>query len=451
MSVRRYPDTAVFYRRLDASFPVAVRGEGCRVFDEAGRSYLDACGGAYVVNIGHGVAEVGRAMARQAERLAYVSGLAFANEAAESLAAEVAARCAGDLDTVLFLNSGSDAVEAALKLARQYWIEVGEPRRRAVVALEPAYHGATLLALSASAREAYRVPFGDWLVEVHRAPAPYPYRCECGGEAPFCPTCNGEAVERALEAVGPGRVAAVIAEPVGGTSTGASVPPPGYWRRVREICDRAGVLLVADEVLTGVGRTGTWSALEPWGVMPDILVLGKGLAGGYAPLAAVVASRRLLDPIAAGSGALLHGQTFTHHPVSCAAGLAALRYLDRERLLERCAAMAGPFHDALAGLRGLPHIGDVRGRGLLAGIEFVADPETRAPFPREARFAERFRARARDAGLLVWAGTGDAGGGRGDVACLAPPFVIDEDEIGELVQRFRTALLVTVEETRGLG
>jgi adenosylmethionine-8-amino-7-oxononanoate aminotransferase len=430
----------VFYRRLTRRYPRIVRGEGCYLFDDAGRRYLDGCGGAFVVNAGHGVAEIATAIGTQAGTLGYVNGTAFTHPAVEELAREIARLSPGDLELVYPLGSGSEAVEAALKLARQYWVELGQADKHTVVALSPAYHGNTLLALSASARPHYSALFGEWLVDVVRAPAPYAYRCECGGRPPHCPACSGDAVEAAILGAGPSRVAVVIAEPVGGSSTGASVPLPGYWRRVREICDRHGVLLVADEVLTGAGRTGTWSALEPYGIVPDIMTLGKGIAGGYVPLSAVVTSRRVRDPIAGGSGALAHAQTFSHHPVLCAAGVATLRHLRERRLIERCAEMGRVLHRRLEALRDLPFVGDVRGRGLLGGIEFVADPSTREPLPRGARFAEVFTDAALDEGLVVWPNVGHADGHNGDLAMLAPPFTITEDQIDEMLELFARAL-----------
>jgi adenosylmethionine-8-amino-7-oxononanoate aminotransferase len=435
----------VFYRKLTRRYPRIVRGEGCWLYDSDGRPYLDAVGGAFVVNVGHGVREIAAAVGQQAERLAYVNGTAFTHDPVEELALEIARRSPGDLELVYPLASGSEAVEAALKLARQYWIERGEPGRRKIVALSPGYHGNTLLALSASAREHYKTYFRDWLVDVIRVPAPYPYRCECGGRAPRCPTCSGAALEATLAREGPETIAAVLAEPVGGSSSGASVPPADYWPRVRAACDQSGILLIADEVLTGAGRTGTWSALEPYEVVPDLMTLGKGIAGGYVPLSAVVAPRRIADVLAAGSGALLHAQTFSHHPTLCAAGVATLRYLRQHALIERCAAIGPVFHQRLGALRNLPGVGDVRGRGLLAGIEFVADPGTRAPFPRAARFAESFAEAALDEGLVVWPNVGQADGVNGDLAMLAPPFVVTHEEIDLIVQRFEAALRATVE------
>jgi hypothetical protein len=440
MTIHRYPETAVLYRRLDRTFPCVVRGEGCYLVDAEGRRYLDACGGAFVANLGHGVAAIGDAMAEQARRLAYVNGTAFTHEPVEELAALIARQCPGDLDKVYPLTSGSEAVEASLKLARQYWVEMSRPEKQRIVALAPAYHGNTLLALSASARAHYSACYEPWLVDVLRVPAPYAYRCACGGRPPLCPACSGQALGDAIVRAGPETVAAFIAEPVGGSSTGASTPPADYFRRVRDICARHEVLFIADEVLTGVGRTGTWLAMEPYAVAPDLLVLGKGLTGGYAPLSAVVAPPRILEPLARGLGALLHAQTFSHHPVVCAAGVAALRYLEAHRLVERCARMGEYLHGRLAALRELPHVGDVRGRGLLMGIEFVADKETRAPFPRSRRFAEAFTRAAQEEGLVVWPNVGHADGVHGDLVCLAPPFVITEEQIDEIAVRFAAAL-----------
>jgi adenosylmethionine-8-amino-7-oxononanoate aminotransferase len=297
-----------------------------------------------VVNVGHGVREIADSLTLQAGQIAYVNGSVFTHDAVEELATEVAALSPGDLDLVYPLGSGSEAVEAALKLARQYWVESGRSGKHKVLALAPSYHGNTLLALSASSREQYQTYYRNWLVQVVRAPAFYQYRCECRGTPPLCPSCTGAAIESAILREGPETVAALIAEPIGGSSTGASVPGQDYWRRVREICDRHQVLFVADEILTGAGRTGTWSALESYGVVPDIMVLGKGLAGGYAPLSAVVAPRRIVDVLARGSGGFLHAQTFSHHPTACAAGAATIRYLRQNRLVERCAAMGALLH-----------------------------------------------------------------------------------------------------------
>ncbi len=440
----RYPDSHVHYRKLTREFPRIVRGEGCWLEDEQGRRYLDAVGGAYVVNLGHGNAGVADALSRQARQLAYVSGTTFTHGPAEELATALAAVLPRGLDKVYFLSSGSEAIEAALKLARQYWAESGKPGKHKIIALTPSYHGNTLLALSASARESYRTLFKEWLVDVRRLPAPYAYRCECGGTKPTCPVCSGTALEDLIRREGAESVAAFIAEPVGGSSTGAAVPRPEYFRNVREICDRHGVLFVADEILVGTGRTGRWWAIERAGVVPDILVFGKGITSGYAPLSGFAAPERVLDVLARGTGALLHGQTHSFHPVACAAGLATVRQLQEQHLVERCARLGEQLHAKLAVLRGLPHVGDVRGIGLLAGIEFVEDKGSRAPFPRAAHFAETFQQAALEAGLVVWPNSGQADGVNGDLAMLAPPFIVTEQELDEIVTRCTLALDATV-------
>jgi adenosylmethionine-8-amino-7-oxononanoate aminotransferase len=442
----RYPSSHVLYRKLTRDYPRIVRGEGCYLFADDGRRYLDASGGAYVVNVGHGVGEIAEALAGQASRVAYVNGTAFTHDAVEEFARELAAHCPGDLDLVYPLASGSEAVEAAMKVARQYWFELGRTSKHRILALAPSYHGNTLLALSASSRAQYQTPYREWLVDVVRAPAFYPYRCECQGTSPLCRACTGDAIEDVILREGADSIAAVVAEPVGGSSSGVSVPGAEYWKRVREICDRHEVLLIADEILTGAGRTGTWTACESYGIVPDLMVLGKGIAGGYVPLSAVVAPERLIDVIADRSGALLHAQTFSHHATLCAAGVATIKYLREHRLVERCARMGAVLHTRLQQLRALPYVGDVRGKGLLAGIEFVEDKNTRAPFPRGVGFAETFAAAALDLGLIVWANSGQLNDGTGDLAMLAPPFIVHEDQIEQMVTLFSRALEHTVNQ-----
>ncbi|MCC6621669.1 MAG: aminotransferase class III-fold pyridoxal phosphate-dependent enzyme [Deltaproteobacteria bacterium] len=435
----RYPESAVFYRALDRALPMIVRGEGVWLVDEHGRRYLDACGGAYVANLGHGVSVVADAVAEQIKRVAYVNGTAFTNEPVEALAAELRALAPRGLGFSYFLSSGSEAVEAALKLARQHHVESGRPGKHKLIARTPGYHGNTLLALSASAREHYKKMYGPWLVPVRMIGAPYPYRVPADD-----PAMTGEALEAAILAEGPDSVAAFIAEPIGGSSTGGSVPPAGYWQTIREICDRYDVLLIADEVLTGAGRTGRWLASEHFGLVPDIITMGKGLSGGFVPLSAVLASERVIAPIAAGSGALKHAQTFSHTPAICAAGLAAVRHIREHDLVARAAAMGEILHARLAPLRDLAGVGDVRGKGLLAGIELVADKDTKAPFPRAAKVAERLVANALDRGLVLWPNVGHADGERGDLVMVAPPFIISEDEIDQLVSRLAESIEATL-------
>jgi adenosylmethionine-8-amino-7-oxononanoate aminotransferase len=441
-----FPNSNVFYRKLKREHPLIVRGEGCYLYDEDGKRYLDACGGAFVTNIGHGVAEIGDAMATQARQVAYLNGTAFTSSPVEELSATLARLVPGDLDLAYFLSSGSEAVEAALKLARQYWVEKGKPGKHKIIALKPSYHGNTLLALSASGRDHYKAVYREWLVDVLTIPAPYPYRCGCRGGEPDCLGCSGEALEDMILQAGADTIAAFIAEPVGGSSTGGSIPPLEYFKEVREICNRHEILFIADEVLVGSGRTGTFTAIEQFGIVPDILTLGKGISGGYVPLSAVMTSKKLVDVIARGSGDFLHAQTFSHHAVLCAAGLAAMRYLEKHKLVERCAEVGPMFQGKLKPLAELPFVGDVRGRGLLAGIEFVLDKVTRAPIPREAKFAEKFTEAALQAGLIVWANVGHADGVNGDLIMFAPPFIVTAEQIDEMVAGFSRALETTIQQ-----
>ncbi|MBI5208520.1 MAG: aminotransferase class III-fold pyridoxal phosphate-dependent enzyme [Elusimicrobia bacterium] len=440
----RFPASPVFYRSLTKRFPKIVCGEGCWIFDDKGKRYLDASGGAFTVNIGHGVREIADAIGHQAGRIAYVNGTAFTSEPTEELAQELVELNPEGLGYSYFLGSGSEAVEAALKLARQYWVETGKPGKHKIISQNPGYHGNTLLALSTSARGHYKKLFEPWLVRVPLIPAPYPYRCPCNGKA-ACPVCSGSILEKVIEEEGAGTVAAFIAEPIGGSSTGASVPRPDYYRRVREICDRHEVLLIDDEVLTGAGRTGKWVGIEHFGVVPDIMVLGKGLSGGYVPLSAVVTSERIIGPLAKGSGKLLHAQTFSHTPTSCAAGLAAVRYIKKHSLVAMAAKTGKALQRHLSVLRSLHGVGDVRGIGMLHAVEFVADAKKKTPHPRELKFAETFVEFAQDNGLVVWPNVGHADGVNGDLVMIAPPFTITEEEIRQLVSLFENALDKTLD------
>lgn len=438
----------VFYRKLHRQLPVIVKGEGVWLTDAEGKRYLDASGGAMVCNVGHGVAEIADAIASQARRVAYVNGTQFSNEPVEELATMLAARARWADYKSYFLSSGSEAVEAALKLARQYHVERGDLARTTIVARTPGYHGNTLLALSASAREHYRRVYAPWLLDVVMIDAPYPYRSGPLGDA--SPAMTGEALETAILAAGPGNVAAFIAEPIGGSSTGASVPPPGYYARIREICDRYGVLFIADEVLTGAGRTGAFFAMEHYrasdggSIAPDIITMGKGLNGGYAPLSALLATTKIVETIGGNGGHFQHAQTYSHHPLASAAAVATLRYIERHRLVERAAEMGAALHEALraavSSSEGAELVGDIRGKGMLAGIELVADRATKRAFPRAMLVAETLVAFALDHGLVVWPNVGHADGHDGDLIMIAPPFTLTDAELAELCARLRDAL-----------
>ncbi len=411
-----------------------MSAEGATLVDESGRRYLDASGGAMVANVGHGVEELAGALA-EAARLGFVSGAQFTHRYVEELAAELAEVLPENLQHSYFLASGSEAVEAAVKLARQYWVEKGREQKWKVISRVPSYHGNTLTALSLSGREHYRKVYGPLLTEFPRIPAPDTYR------HPDSDASSGEALETAIRENDPDTIAAFIAEPIIGSSAGAMVPREDYYRRTEEICRQHDVLFIADEVLCGMGRTGRWFAFEHFGVVPDILVLGKGLNGGLAPLSAVVAKQEIVETLAKTSGYFNHAQTYSHTPVICAAGLATIRFLKREKLVERCAAMEKPFFEQLQELRSFEVVGDIRGKGLLAGVEFVADRTTKEPMPRAHRFAERFTSQAFDNGLIVWPNIGHVDGTRGDLVMLAPPFTVSEPELTRIVELFKKTLM----------
>jgi hypothetical protein len=416
-----------------------ARARGCEIWDTDGRRYLDAAGGAVVVGIGHGDPGVVAAISAQAAEVAYAHGTMFTSEALEAYAAELAAVVPVDDARVYPVSGGSEAVETALKMARAYHLARGEDRHR-VVARLGSYHGNTRGALDLSGREPLRRPYLPWLGQAAHTLAAYEYRC------PFPQThpsgCGGgyaRALERTIVKAGPETVAAFVAEPISGATLGAAVPPDDYWPAVVEVCRRFGILVIADEVMTGFGRTGRWFGCDHWGVRPDILVAAKGAASGYWPLGLVVASGRVHDTIAARG--FTHGFTFSHHVVGAAAGRAVLRVL-RERNLVGAAEVQGKrlraaLEERLGGHRA---VGDIRGLGLLVGVELVADRATRAPYPRAERLTERLVAAARERGLLVYPSTGCADGRDGDLVVLGPPLVISDAEVDEVVALLGAAL-----------
>ena len=440
MAEYRYPRGSVLYRNMHKSYPLIRFGRGAYLYDVNGKRYLDASGGAAVVNIGHGVKKIAAALSRQARRAAYVNGLQFTHDPVEKLAARVASFLPFRNGKVFFLTSGSEAVEASVKLARQHWVESGRPEKCRVISLQPSYHGNTLAALALSARKHYQETFRPLLPKSARIPAAYCYRCPWRRTPSGCEVECAHSLEKAIKKIGPKKVAAFIGEPIGGSSTGASVPPPQYWEVVRRICDRNEVLLIVDEVMTGAGRTGKWLACHHYGLVPDIGVMGKGLTSGCFPLSAVAAKAALLEPIFKQGKNFLHAQTFAHHPMGCAAGLAALELIVERKLISSCARTGKRLLAALGPLLGHPHVGDIRGRGLLIGVEFVADKERKTPFPRSVKYAERFVAGALDRGLVLWPNVGQADGTNGDLVIVAPPFAIGDREIVLIRKRLEETL-----------
>ena len=433
---------ALFPRSFRKSYPRAVRGDGCYLYTAEGRKLLDAAGGAAVVTIGHGVAAVAEAMAEQARRLAYVHSSQFHTEAAEQLAERLRALAPANFrrGRVFFTSGGSEATETAIKLCRQYFLERGQPQRTRVVGRRQSYHGATLGALAVTGNVRRRAPYlpllADW---GHIAPC-YCYRCPLGLTFPSCEVACADELEKFVGGAELGSVAAFIVEPVVGATLGAVVPPDGYLQRIAEICRRHGLLLIADEVMSGMGRTGKNFGVEHWGVEPDLILVGKGVASGYAPLGAVLVSEQVAETIARGSGGFEHGFTYSAHPVAAAAGLAVLKHSEKTNLFARVAPAGCELAAALGRLKSSPHVGDVRGLGLLAGVELVADAATRAPFPPERRVAEKVCEAALEEDVVTYPIQGCADGQRGDHILLAPPFIVSPQEIEAIARALEHAI-----------
>ncbi|MFP4405051.1 aspartate aminotransferase family protein [Rhodosalinus sp.] len=432
----------IFPRHTRSAPPVAARGEGCYIIGADGRRWLDGSGGAAVSCLGHSDAEVIAAIRAQAETLAFAHTGFFTTEAAERLASRLIAHAPAGIERVYLVSGGSEAVEAALKLARQYFLEIGQPARHRVIARRQSYHGNTLGALAAGGNAWRREPFAPLLMETtHIAPC-YEYRGRAAGESA---EDYGRRVADELEAeilrLGPDTVAAFVAEPVVGATAGAVPPVPGYFARIREICDRHGVLLILDEVMCGMGRTGTLFACEQDGVRPDIVTVAKGLGAGYQPVGAMLCSGEIYAAVEAGSGFFQHGHTYNGHPVACAAADRVVQKLTEGGMVERAAATGARLRAALEDTFAQhPHVGDIRGRGMFLGLEFVQDRETRAPFdPAEARH-KRLKDAAFDAGLVCYPMGGTIDGRRGDHVLLAPPFILTDDQVGELVDKLGRAI-----------
>ena len=425
----------VFHRSTGPRPPVAVRGEGIYLIDDQCRRYIDACGGAAVSCLGHGHPAVVAAMSEQAANLEYVHTGFFTSAAAEELAAMVAEMSPGTLDRVWYTSSGSEAIEAALKLARQYHLERGDTGRRHVIARRLSYHGNTLGALSAGGSAWRRAPYEPLLIDVALVDPCFEYRfAEPGESAEAYGVRAANALEREILRLGPETVIGFVAETVVGATAGAVPPVPGYLKRIREICDRHGVLLILDEVMCGSGRTGTFLSCEQGGVVPDIVTLGKGLGAGYQPIGAVVCTAEVYDAVAQGSGALKHGQTFLAPPMGCAAARAGQRvirsYAWRARVERAGERLTSLIHDRFGNHL---HVGDIRGRGLLQAIELVADRSTKQPFDAALALHQRAKSDAFDRGLLIYPGGGTVDGRTGDHILLAPPYNVTDQELEMIV------------------
>jgi hypothetical protein len=418
----------VFYRKMSHARPKIAYGEGIYLFDEHGKRYIDGSGGPLVVNVGHGRSEIVEAMTKQAQAAAYVHALMFTNEATEQLSEELAQIVPMPNARFFYLSSGSEVVEGAIKLARQIQQARGQATRDIITCRSLSYHGMTLGALGVSGRPGLRTPYMGMMVNMPHVRPPYPYRFTGSGEE------LAGRLEESIMAYGAETVAAFIAEPISGASLGAVVPPDDYWPAVRRVCDKYGVLLIADEVLVGMGRTGTWWGIDHWQVQPDILVTSKGLAGGYFPLGFVAAKTEDVELIRQKLGDWNHGGTFSHHPVGCAAALATLHILQREGLVENSANLGPKLGQMLQDALGAhPHVGDIRGRGLFWGVELVQDKISKDPFPASRHLAWDIWQRAFDKGLIVYYSQGCADGQNGDVIMLGPPLIVTESQLAEMV------------------
>ena len=434
--------THVIHRHLRHIPPVAVSGQGIWLTDASGTRYLDACGGAAVSCLGHGHPDVAAAMHAQIDRLAYAHTSFFTSEPAEALADQLVRTAPPGMEHVYFVSGGSEAVETALKMARQYFVEIGEGQRSVFISRRQSYHGNTLGALAVGGNEPRRRLYEPLLIDVHHVAPCYAYRDQRSDETPEAYGLRLAAeLDDAVVSCGEKRVIAFVAETVGGATQGATPPPPGYFRAVREVCDRHGVLLILDEVMCGMGRTGTLHACEQEDVVPDLMAIAKGLGGGYQPIGAVLAQKRIVAAMSAGSGFFQHGHTYLGHPVACAAALAVQRVIERDGLLANVRARGESFSSRMA-LRFAdhPHVGDVRGRGLFWAVELVRTREGKVPFDPEMQLHARVKRECMSRGLMTYPMAGTIDGRSGDHILLAPPFIVEEPHLEMIVERLHGAI-----------
>ncbi|OSZ75137.1 aspartate aminotransferase family protein [Hydrogenophaga sp. IBVHS1] len=434
--------TRVFHRQLRHDLPVAVSGQGITLTDAQGKSYLDASGGAAVSCLGHGHPDVLAAMHAQIDRLAYAHTSFFTTEVAEELASVLIDSAPAGMSHAYFVSGGSEAVEAALKMARQYFVEIGQPQRRHFIARRQSYHGNTLGALAVGGNAWRREQFKPLLIDVTHVSPCYEYREKRDEETPeqYGQRLVAE-LEQTIERLGPDTVMAFVAETVGGATAGVLVPVPGYFKGVRELCDRHGILLILDEVMCGMGRTGTLHACEQDGVVPDLLTIAKGLGGGYQPIGAVLAQGKLVEAFRRGSGLFQHGHTYLGHAVACAAALAVQRVIERDGLLAQVRERGAQLHALLQRAFGEhPHVGDIRGRGLFWGIEVVAERESKQWFDPSHKLHASIKSKAMANGVLVYPMGGTVDGRCGDHVLLAPPFISTPGELEQIVERLAGAI-----------
>ena len=434
--------TRILQRNPAINLPVAVRGEGVYLYDRDGRAYIDASGGAAVSCLGHGHPDVLAAMRAQLDKLAYAHSSFFTTEVAETLAETLVASAPAGMSHAYFVCDGSEAVEAALKMARQYFVDSGQPQRKHLIARRQSYHGNTLGALAVTGREWNRAPFEPLLIRTTHVSPCYEYREKRLDETP---EQYGERLalelDETIQRLGADQVIAFIAETVGGATLGCVTPVPGYFKHVREICDRYGVLLILDEVMCGMGRTGSLHACVEEGVAPDLMTIAKGLGGGYQAIGAVLVQQKIVEAIRRGLGAFQHGHTYLAHPMGAAAALAVQRVIVRDKLLDNVKRQgAGLTQRLQAAFAEHPHVGDIRGRGLFQAVELVQDRETKAPFTAANKISGRLKAEAMARGLCCYPSSGTVDGRAGDHVMLAPPFVVSDAELDMIVERLKGAV-----------
>jgi adenosylmethionine-8-amino-7-oxononanoate aminotransferase len=434
--------THVLHRTIGHHYPTAVSGSGIFIRDESGKEYIDASGGAAVSCLGHSHPDVLAAMRAQLDHLEYAHTSFFTTQVAEELADDLTGHAPKGLGHVFYVSGGSEAIEAALKLARQYFVEIGQPERRYLIARRQSYHGITLGALAVGGRAWQRKAFSPLLIETHHVSPVYEYRERRANETPEAYGARlAQELEDKVNELGGNNVIAFIAETVVGATMGAVPPVPGYFKRVREICDRHGILLILDEVMCGMGRTGTLHACEQDGVSPDLMAIAKGLGGGYAPIGALLLQDKIFKALADGSGAFQHSHTYTGHPLACAAALAVQRVIRRDNLLANVREQGARLSRRLQERFGNhPFVGDVRGRGLFQAIEIVADRGTKEPFDPARKIHARIKKEAMARGLMVYPMGGTVDSVRGDHVLLAPPFILDGAAVDTIVERLGEAV-----------
>ncbi len=430
--------SALFYHD-PRPLPYAEYGKGIYIYDENGKKYIDGCSGAIAANIGHGNERVARVAYEQASKIAFAYRTQFETHIANELADMLVRLAPPELNRIFFVNSGSEAVEACIKLARQYWWSRNRSGKSMIIGRRPSYHGATLGALSATAYAPLNIPFRPYALDFPKISAPYCYHCPLKKEYPSCEMACARELERSIAVYGKENIAAFITEPIGGASTGGAVPPPEWFPMIEEICRENDILLIVDDVLTGCGRTGTFYGFEHWNITPDIVAVSKGLSGGYTPIGACIAKNEIVEPVINGGG-FMHGHTFAGNPLSAAIAAEVLKVVLEENLVENSRKMGTLLHERLHQLKEkYPIVGDVRGRGLLAGVEFVKDRETRDPFPPHWNIWREATESARERGLLLYPRR-SLYGLSGDHILLAPPLIINEEQIEELLTIFEEVL-----------